>query len=109
MHLSPSMLVGTASWAVTGLGLGFGLWSGLGAGDTIRRVRLFDFGVLLIFGAALARLGALGRPLVPIDWAFALLSPLFVTAALWRLSTPFRAKDRASRPSPAHDTQETSG
>lgn len=79
------------SWAATGLGLGLWLWSWFGEKDAIRRLRFSDCGVVIVFAATLLRIVIQERAMTAIDWALALLSPLFILAALWRLS-------RTSRP-----------
>lgn len=72
------------SWVATAIG--FGLWAwGAMQKDALRRMRMSDCGVVLFFSSAMLRLVGQERPMTMFDWALAILSPLFVAAALWRL------------------------
>ncbi|GAA0653893.1 hypothetical protein [Brevundimonas lenta] len=51
----------------------------------LRRMRMTDCGTVLVFSSILLRFAGQTRPLNAIEWGLALLSPLFVAAALWRL------------------------
>ncbi|MGV9005853.1 MAG: hypothetical protein ACOH1H_03845 [Brevundimonas sp.] len=73
------------SWGASGFGLGLFAWSFIRESDAIRRLRFQDFGVVLLFGSVLLRVVAQERPMTVFDWAWVLLSPLFIAAALWRL------------------------
>ena len=73
------------SWTATGAGLGLFIWSFVREKDAIRRLRLQDFGVVLMFGSVLLRVVAQTRPMTVFDWAWVVLSPMFIAAALWRL------------------------
>lgn len=73
------------SWAATGAGLGLFIWSFVRESDAIRRLRFQDFAVVLMFGSVLLRVVAQTRPMTVFDWAWVVLSPLFIAAALWRL------------------------
>ena len=53
--------------------------------DPIRRMRLLDSGMVLIFAAILVRFVVQERPLNLIEWVLAALSPIFIAAALYRL------------------------
>jgi hypothetical protein len=75
-----------ASWAVSAVGLGLAVWSWVGEKDAIRRLRLLDCGVVLLFGSVLLRIIAQDRPMGIFDWAMVFLAPLFIAAALWRLA-----------------------
>lgn len=75
-----------ASWTATGLGLGLWLWSWLREQDPIKKLRFMDCGVIMIFAATLLRIALQARPMTPLDWALAILSPLFIAAAFWRLT-----------------------
>lgn len=73
-----------ASWAATGLGVG--LWlAALMRHDPLRKLRLSDCGTVLIFASVLVRLAGQTRAMTVVDWALAILSPLFIAAALFRL------------------------
>ncbi len=88
--LDASDLARAASWAATGLGLGLWAWSWLREKDAIQKMRFMDCGVVLVFAATLLRIVIQTRAMTPIDWALAILSPLFVLAALWRLTRTCR-------------------
>lgn len=75
-----------ASWAASAVGLGLALWSWVGEKDAIRKLRLLDCGVVLLFASVLLRIIAQDRPMSIWDWAMAFLAPLFIAAALWRLT-----------------------
>jgi hypothetical protein len=89
---SPTTIAILASWIATLAGLGMWLWSWLREGDAIRRLRLYDCGMVLVFSAILVRIVAQARPLVWTDWALLTVSPLFIAAALWRLARTGRAE-----------------
>jgi hypothetical protein len=82
---SPGAAAQTVSWIATGIGLGMWLWSWLGEKNAIRKLRLRDCGVVLLFAGILARIVVQERAMTPFDWAMSLLGPLFIAAALWRL------------------------
>ena len=84
--LTPIDLARAASWAATGLGLGLWVWSWLREKDAIQKMRFMDCGIVLVFSATLLRIAIQTRAMTPIDWALAILSPLFILAALWRLT-----------------------
>lgn len=73
------------SWTATAAGLGLFIWSFVREKDAIRRLRLQDFAVVLMFGSVLLRVVAQTRPMTVFDWAWVVLSPMFIAAALWRL------------------------
>jgi hypothetical protein len=75
-----------ASWIASAIGFGMWLWSWRFEKDAVRRLRLVDCGLVLIASAILLRIVAQARPMGAFDWAAALLSPLFIAAALWRLA-----------------------
>ena len=85
MDLTPASLARIVSWLATGLGLGLWLWSWVRETNPIRRQRLLDCGVVLVFASTLVRVLVQERALSMIDWALVFLSPLFIAAALWRL------------------------
>ena len=86
MQPAPTRIAEVGAWIATGLGAGMWIWMFVKERDPIRRVRLNDCGVVLVFSAILTRVVIDGRPLDPFDWAFLILSPLFIAAALWRLA-----------------------
>ncbi|HEY0053226.1 MAG TPA: hypothetical protein VGB49_07440 [Caulobacteraceae bacterium] len=73
------------SWLFSGLGLGLWIYGWLAVKDPIKRQRMSDCGMVLISGSILLRV-ALDPNRSPIDWIMAVLAPLFMLAALWRLS-----------------------
>ena len=75
-----------ASWAATGVGLGLWAWSWVGAKNPIQKLRFTDCGVVLVFSATLVRVIAPAKSLSAIDWLLLVISPIFIAAALWRLS-----------------------
>jgi len=86
MPISPAHLAVLVSWLATGLGLGLWGWSFLREQNAIRKLRLLDCGVVLIFSAILVRVVAQERAMNALDWTWVFLSPLFIAAALWRLA-----------------------
>jgi len=95
MDLTPASLARIGSWIATGLGVGLWAWSWVAEKNAIRRMRLSDCGVVLVFAATLVRIVTQERTMTAIDWALAVLAPLFIAAALWRLSrTPCPTEER---------------
>lgn len=86
MTTDPVALSLIASWVATGLGVGLWLWSWLRERDAIQKLRFMDCGVVMVFSATLLRIVIQSRPMTPVDWALTFLSPLFIAAALWRLT-----------------------
>ncbi|MEN5147013.1 hypothetical protein [Brevundimonas diminuta] len=86
MTLSPIMLAFYLSWAVTGLGVALWVWSWVRVSDPIGRLRFQDCGIVLVFAAIVTRVIIQDREMTVFDWAMILLGPLFIAAALWRLS-----------------------
>lgn len=76
----------TASWAATGIGLGLWVWSWVGTKHPIQKLRFRDCGVVLVFSAILARVVVQSRALGAFDWFLLVVGPIFIAAALWRLS-----------------------
>ncbi|WP_292040530.1 MULTISPECIES: hypothetical protein [unclassified Brevundimonas] len=67
---------------------GFGLW-GWGwfkARSPIIRQRFHDCGTMIVISATLAMYFLRDRELNFLDWVIVMLGPLFIVAALWRLS-----------------------
>lgn len=75
-----------ASWAATGIGLGLWVWSWVGARNAIQKLRFRDCGVVLVFSAILARVVVQSRTLTAFDWFIMVVGPIFIAAALWRLT-----------------------
>jgi len=75
-----------ASWAATGVGLGLWVWSWLGAKTAIEKLRYQDCGVVLVFSAILARVIVQSKAWTAFDWLLLVLGPIFIAAALWRLT-----------------------
>ena len=85
MTIDPLQLAVGASWVATGIGAGLWLWSWLREKDAIRKLRLLDCGVVLMFASVLLRIVAQEKPMSVFDWAMIFVGPLFIAAALWRL------------------------
>jgi hypothetical protein len=73
------------SWIATAVGVGLWIWA-MFERTPVRKLRFSDCGTVLIFSSILLRLVEQRQPMTVIHWALALLSPLFVAAALWRLA-----------------------
>lgn len=86
MAIQPVALAIFASWVATGLGVGMWLWSWFREKNAIRKMRMLDSGAVLVFAAILVRIVTQERAMTPFDWALTFLSPLFIAAALWRLT-----------------------
>lgn len=73
--------------SLIGLAIGVGLWLRAWFEKLpLRRLRQVDCGTVLVFSSILLRFAGQTKPLSIVEWALALLSPLFVAGALWRLS-----------------------
>ena len=73
--------------SLVGLVIGVGLWlRSFFEKLPLRRLRQVDCGTVLVFSSILLRFVGQTRPLGVVEWALALISPLFVAGALWRLS-----------------------
>ena len=75
-----------ASWIATAVGIGLWLWSWFGTKAPLKRQRLHDCGIVLVFSAILVRVVMQARPLGVFEWALMFIGPLFIAAALWRLA-----------------------
>ena len=84
----------TASWVATGIGVGLWLWSWFGVRDRIAKLRYYDCGMVLVFAAILLRVAMQGPPFGSLDWLFIAVGPVFIAAALWRLSRSQEASDQ---------------
>jgi hypothetical protein len=84
--------------SLVGLAVGVGLWvRSIFEKLPLRRLRQVDCGTVLVFSSVLLRFVGQTKPLGIVEWALALLSPLFVAAALWRLSRTACPPSGASR------------
>ncbi|QDH73881.1 hypothetical protein [Brevundimonas sp. M20] len=83
-----SLGAGIVFWiSIVGLVIGVALWAwSFIEKHPIRRLRQMDCGTVLVFSSILLRFLGQGKPMSVVDWALALLAPLFVCAALWRLT-----------------------
>lgn len=73
--------------SLAGLVIGVGLWvRAFFEKLPLRRLRQVDCGTVLVFSSILLRFVGQTKPLTILEWALALISPLFVVGALWRLS-----------------------
>lgn len=90
MTADPQTLATLAAWTATAAGLGLWLYGWFGPGDALRKQRLSDCGMVLVFAAALTRVVIKTQPLNAWDWFLAVLSPVFIGLALWRLDRSAR-------------------
>ncbi len=74
------------SWVGTGIGFGLWLYGWFGTKVPMKRQRLHDCGIALVFSAILVRVVTQDRPLGVFEWAMFFIGPLFIAAALWRLA-----------------------
>ncbi len=81
----PHIIAGYAAGAATGVGLLMWIWAGLFSRNPLRRIRMTDAGMVLIFSAILVRIVIKPEPLNALDWILGVLAPLFILAALYRL------------------------
>ena len=81
----PDLVATYAAAAATAVGFVMWIMAVLFSRDPIRRMRLLDSGMVLIFAAILVRFVVQERPLNAIEWVLAALSPVFIAAALYRL------------------------
>ncbi len=73
--------------SLVGLAVGLVLWArAFFEKLPLRRIRQVDCGTVLVFSSILLRFVGQTKPLTVVEWALALISPLFVAGALWRLS-----------------------
>lgn len=79
-------LIVAATWAVTGLGFGLWVYSWFGEKNPIQKLRFQDCGMVMVFSAVLARIVLMDRAMTPIDWLLVVISPVFILAALTRLT-----------------------
>ena len=86
MTVDPVSLSWAASWIATGLGVALWLWSWLGEKNAIQKLRYRDCGVVLVFSGIILRVLVPSRDMTPFDWAMLIMGPLFIAAALWRLT-----------------------
>lgn len=73
------------TWAVSGLGLGLLVIGLIQSDDPIRRQRLFDTAIVLIFAGVLARV-ALQPHRTTIDWVLAGIALIYIPLGIYRLS-----------------------
>jgi hypothetical protein len=74
-----------ATWAVTGLGLGLLIASLMQRADPIRRQRMQDAGIVLIFGGVLARV-AMEPDRSTVDWVLAGIALIYIPLGIYRLT-----------------------
>ena len=74
-----------ATWAVTGLGLGLLIASLMQRADPIRRQRMQDAGIVLIFGGVLARV-AMEPNRTTVDWMLAGVALIYIPLGIYRLT-----------------------
>ena len=86
MTLGAPEIAVLGSWAATGLGLGLWIWGWAAERNPLKRQRLHDSGIVLVFAGILTRVVTKAEPLGVFDWLWLFVSPLFMAAALWRLT-----------------------
>ena len=86
MTLDPVRLAVGVAWLATLAGLGLWVWMAWRCHCPIRKLRLHDCGVVLVFSAVLTWIVVKAEPMNAFDWAMVFLAPLFIAAALWRLN-----------------------
>ena len=74
------------SWIGTGIGFSLWLYGWFGTQIPLKRQRLHDCGIALVFSAILVRVVTQDRPLGVFELALFFIGPLFIAAALWRLA-----------------------
>ena len=84
MSATPDILF-WATWAVTGLGLGLLIASLMQRADPIRRQRMQDAGIVLIFGGVLARV-AMEPNRTTVDWMLAGVALIYIPLGIYRLT-----------------------
>jgi len=85
MTLDVHLFALVVSWVATAIGVGLWAWGSFEK-NALRRLRMGDCGTVLIFSSVMLRIVGQTRPMGVVDWALAILSPLFIAAALWRLA-----------------------
>ena len=85
MSADPAQVAGVVSWIVTGLGCGLVVFSWVAKADPIRKQRLNDCGIALVFAGVFARV-VLDAERNLIDWALGVIAVVFIAASLWRLT-----------------------
>lgn len=86
MAADPVQIALVGSWAATAVGLAMWLWSWVVEKQPVRKLRLRDSGLVLVFSAILVRVVIQERAMTPFDWAMVIIGPVFIAAALWRLA-----------------------
>ncbi|HYE43219.1 MAG TPA: hypothetical protein VEA15_07475 [Caulobacteraceae bacterium] len=85
--LDPYQVGLTGSWFAMGLGAAMVLYAWIAERhDEMRKHRLNDCGLVLIFAANLVLILVKGGPQHALEWFMMFASPIIVAAALWRLS-----------------------
>lgn len=91
--LDPQQVGVTGAWFAMGLGAAMVLYGWIAERrNEIRRLRFSDCGLVLIFAANLVLIMIRGGPRHGLEWVMAVLSPLVIAAALWRLFHTTAAK-----------------
>lgn len=85
MSLDPSQGAFIASWIVTGLGFGLAIFSWIAKADPIRKQRLNDCGITLVFAGVFGRV-VLETQRTWIDYSLGGIAIVFIAASLWRLT-----------------------
>lgn len=84
--MAPHDVGQTGAWVGAGLGAAMVLYAWIAERDNaVRKHRLNDCGFVLIFGSTLVLTLIDGGPRGPLEWFIAVVSPIMIAAALWRL------------------------
>ena len=73
------------SWVLSGFGLTLIVWGWLSKGHAIRKQRLIDCGVALVFSGVFARV-VLAPERSWVDWSLGAVAIVFIAASIWRLT-----------------------
>lgn len=86
MSLQPQDIGATGAWFACGLGAAMILYAWIAERrHEVRKHRLSDCGMVLVFGATLVLTLIDGGPKDPLEWFLTIVSPVIIFAALWRL------------------------
>lgn len=86
MAPDPVSLAVGAAWTATAVGIALWVWSWFGEKCAVQKIRYRDCGVVLVMAALLVRVLFPARSLTFLDWLILIFGPVFIGAAIWRLS-----------------------
>ena len=86
-ELQPHVVGQTGAWFAAGLGAAMILYAWIAEGrNEVRKHRLSDCGMVLLFCATLVLTLIDGGPKDALEWFITIISPVIILAALWRLT-----------------------